>query len=90
MYEDIFNKINISGEEKKIAQNLFDLLLEKVLKQLYLSLNEDGKKKMAEVFLSQDQKLQEEFITTHLPNLEDVLHQEAEKIREKIKADIKK
>lgn len=90
MYEDIFDKIKISDEEKKLTQELFDLSLERVIKKLYLSFNENGKKEMTEVFLSQNQKLQEEFIITHLPNLEDALKQEIEKLGEEIKIDVKK
>ena len=90
MYEDIFSKINISGIEKKIVQDFFDLALERILKNLYLSLGEDGRKKMAEIFLSQNQTLQEEFITTNLPNLEGILRREIEKLGEEIKVDLKK
>ncbi len=90
MYEDIFNKINIPGEERKITKDLFELVLERVLKNLYLSLSESDKKKMNDIFLSQNQELQEEFITTHLPNLEDVLYKEMGKIESEIKKDITK
>ncbi len=89
MYEEIFAKLNIFGEEKQLTQDIFDLLLERVFKNLYVSLDKEGKEKMSEIFSSQNERMQEEFITAHLPNIEDVFRKEAEKIKKEIMANNK-
>jgi hypothetical protein len=60
----------------------------RVFKRVYLELDKADKKKMEEVFSSDDDKIKEEFIKKYIPNFEELFKEEAEKIGKEIQAQI--
>ena len=64
---------------------LFDLVLGKVLKRVYLDISDSERKEMEKVFLSDDDKLKEKFVKKYIPNFKELFEEESKKIEEEIK-----
>ena len=81
-----FNKFykNLSGERSKLNSRIFDLIIGRVLKRVYSGLNEDGKKNMERVFLSDSDKEKGEFIKKYITDFKKIFNEEAEKIDKEI------
>ena len=76
---------NLTEEQKKIAEEFLDLIMEKTLKHYYLGLNDSGKKDMANTFTLADDKAKEMFISENFSELEKIFISETEKTIEEIK-----
>ncbi len=76
----------MSDSAQKSAAKIFDLVMGRVFKSVYLKLNEDDKKKMEKVFLSGSDNEKEKFIKKYMPNFEEIFSQEVKKIGQEIES----
>ena len=79
---------NLSPEQSALSTRIFDLILGRVLKRVYLSLEEEDKKELEEIFISQNEKEKEIFFKKHLPNFKSIFKNEAKKLEEEIKKEM--
>ena len=89
-----YNKFlkNLSAEQTNLNLRIFDLVIGRVLKRVYLSLDGKGRENMEKIFLSgpegYPEKEKEKFIKKYIPNFKKLFEEEAKKIEEEIKAEI--
>jgi hypothetical protein len=82
------DKFTNTPSKSVMEAKIFDLVMGRVFKRVYLELDKADKKKMEEVFSSDDDKIKEEFIKKYIPNFEELFKEEAEKIGKEIQAQI--
>lgn len=80
---------DISKSQREITEDIFDLVLERIIKNFYLQLGDEDKQKMGKTFLSNDKKSKEDFISKNFTDPEFVFKQELEKVIEEIKTKLK-
>ena len=80
---------DLPEEQKKLGVRVFDLTIDRVLKRIYSSFDGKTQKEMNVVFSSESDDKKEKFIKTHIPNFVAMFKEEAAKIEEEIKKDIK-
>ena len=73
---------------KKLIDKMNDLILKRILKNLYSGFDDQHKKEMSDVFDSSKKKNKEEFIKNNLPNFDSVFEEELKKLSEEIKAEM--
>lgn len=76
--------------ETDLDLRIFDLVIGRVFKSIYLSLDKKGKENMEKVFLSADNKEKIKFIKKYIPNSKKLFKEESKKIEEEIKSEIEK
>lgn len=81
---------NLSEYQLGLNSKIFDLLIGRVLKRIFLNLDEAGKSDMEAVFLSDDDAKKEEFMGRHASDFKKFFEEEAKKIEEEIKLNIEK
>lgn len=81
---------NLTEEQKNLGSRIFNLVIGRVLKNVYLNLDENSRGNMEKTFLSDETEEKSEFIKKYIPNLEKLLKETAEKIEEEIKEEIEK
>jgi len=81
---------NLSTEEMDLSLRIFDLVTGRAIKKVYLSLSQEDKKVMEEVFLSEDNGKKEKFFEEYAPNFKEIFKEEAETIEGEIKEEIEK
>lgn len=69
---------------------VFDLILGRVFKIVYLGLNEKDKKVMEKVFLSGDEKEKDKFVKKYIPDFKTIFSKEAKNIEKEIELEIEK
>jgi len=79
---------NISDKSAQMIVKIFDLVMGRVFRSIYLGLDDEGSKEMERVFLSENDKEKEEFIKKYMPNFEELFNEEATKIAQEIKSKI--
>jgi predicted glycosyltransferase involved in capsule biosynthesis len=84
------NLENLSDEQEKFGSRIFNLLIGRVLKTAYLTLDEKGKENMKKIFSSDSDKEKKDFIEKYIPNFKEIFEEEAKKIEEEIKAETEK
>jgi pantothenate kinase-related protein Tda10 len=75
---------------KKIIARMNNLVLERILKNLYLRLSQQEKEMMAKVFSSGDKKAKERFIKIYLPNFKLIFEREVKKLEKEIRTELKR
>lgn len=75
---------------KKIISRMNSLILERMLKNIYSTFDELGKKEMTNIFFSRNKKAKEKFVKKYLPNFKNIFNTEAEKLKKEIKKEIEK
>ena len=81
---------NLSDDQEYLNMRVFNLIIGRVLKIVYLGLSENDKENMEKVFLSGNDKEKEDFIKKYIPNFEEISGKEAQKVEEEIKLEIEK
>ena len=81
---------NLSAMDTDLNSRIFDLIIGRVFKRIYLTLDKKGREKMERVFLSGDNKKKGEIIKKYMPNFKILFKEEAKKIKDEIKAEIEK
>lgn len=81
---------NILSDPKNTTTVIFNLVVGRVLKRVYLDLDKQGKEKMEKTFLSDDENKKEEFVKKYIPNFKDIFKEEAKKIQEEFRIEIEK
>jgi len=81
---------NLTEEQKRLGSRIFDLIVGRVLKRVYLSLDESGKKNMETIFLSDDSKEKEKFVKKYAPDFKEIFKEEAGEINGEITEEILK
>jgi hypothetical protein len=80
------NFLNLLPEElRKMASDLYDVILERSLMRAYQDLSEDNKTKMAQVFNSGTEEEKVNFIKTYLGDLQKIMIKETKKAVKEIK-----
>ena len=73
-----------------VAAKFFDLMLGRIFKRVYLSLDEAGKKNVQEVFFSGSDMGKEEFIKIYIPDFDALFSEEVEKLKKELALDFQK
>ncbi|MEI7424517.1 MAG: hypothetical protein WCK10_00095 [Candidatus Staskawiczbacteria bacterium] len=86
----VSNKIpkNISQKQEEMALRIFDLIIGRVLKQVYLRLDENGKKDAERVFTSNNDKDKDEFVKKYIPDFKKLFKEESKNIENELKIDV--
>ncbi len=79
---------DILSDRNNTTTRIFDLILGRVLKRVYLGLDKVDKKEMEKVFLSKNNEKKEEFIKKYIPNFKEIFKEEAKKIEKEIEEEI--
>ena len=81
---------NLNPEEEKINSKIFDLVVGRVLKNVYLSLDSDKRKIMEDIFLSGTDEDREKFIKENVPNFEELFEKESKIIEKELELEVEK
>ncbi len=81
---------NLSTEETALNSKIFDLILGRAIKNVYLKLGEKDRSIMEKVFLSGSEAEKEKFIKNHTPNFKKIFETESENIKKEIKEEVEK
>lgn len=84
---DIFLQ-NLSEEQRELSSRFFDLVMGRVLKIKFLSLDEKGKKDMETIFDADSAKEKEEFIKNNISSLKATFEAESKKLGAEIEKQI--
>ncbi|MDP2741500.1 MAG: hypothetical protein Q8O66_02335 [bacterium] len=79
---------NLLPEQSVLNERIFNLILGRVFKIVYLNLDENNRKEMERVFVSDDDNEKEKFIKKYVFGFETIFKEEAKKFEEKIKIEI--
>ncbi len=72
-------------ELKKMASDLYDVILERSLMKAYQNLSEENKTKMAQVFASGTEEEKIDFLKNYLGDLQKIMIEEAKQATEEMK-----
>ena len=78
----------LSEYQASLTPRIFDLVIGRVFKRIYLGFDEAGRKAMAKIFSGDSDEKKEEFIKKHIPNFKKLFKEQAEKIEAEIKEEI--
>jgi hypothetical protein len=78
----------LSEYQASLTPRIFDLVIGRIFKKIYLGFDEVGRKAMAKIFSGDSDEEKEEFIKKHIPNFKKLFEGEAKKIEAEIKAEI--
>jgi len=78
----------LSEYQSSLTPRIFDLVIGRVFKRIYLGFDEAGRKAMAKIFSGDSDEKKEEFIKKHIPNFKKLFKEQAEKIEAEIKEEI--
>jgi len=81
---------SLVADNDKLDSRIFDLVMGRVLKRVYLSIDEKDRWVMENTFVSEDEESKMKFIEKYMPNFKEVFKEEAKKIEEEIKLEIEK
>lgn len=79
---------DILPKQKEMIIRAFDLIIERIFKNAYSALSENGKQEINRVFLSKNNKEKARFVKNYLPNFEELFKKEAENLKEEIRNEI--
>ena len=79
---------SLSPEQSALNERIIDLTLGRVFKRVYLELDEEGRKEMGKVFLSDDARAKDAFLEKFIPKFKTIFKQEIKIIEEEIKQEI--
>ena len=79
---------NLLPEQNALNERIIDLTLGRVLKRVYLELDEEGRKEMGKVFLSDDAGAKDRFLEKFVPKFKTIFKQEIKIIEEEVKQEI--
>ena len=74
----------------ELDSRIFNLVIGRIVRRLYLALNETGKQNMEKIFLSAGDAEKEKFIKKNMPDFEKVFKEETKKLEKEIKGEIEK
>ena len=80
----------LTEEQKNLAQRVFNLALGRILKSVYLQLEDSNKKIMEEIFSRDNKKEKEKFIKKNLLKFKSLLQTEVKKLKKEIESEMKK
>lgn len=81
---------NVSPKQEEMASKIFELVIGRVLKQVYLRLDENGRKNAEVVFTSDDDNSKEEFVKKYIPDFKKIFKEESKNIEEELKLEVEK
>jgi len=81
---------NLTQEQADLNLRVLNLIINRVLKKIYINLDEDKKNNMKEILSSDDKNRKEYFIKNSIPNFNKIFEDEAKRIEEEIKEEIEK
>ncbi|MCX6720864.1 MAG: DUF5663 domain-containing protein [Candidatus Staskawiczbacteria bacterium] len=81
---------SLISNHNKLDSRIFDLVIGRILKKVYLAIPENDRWTMENTFNSDNDESKIKFVTEHLPNFEQVFKEEAKKVEEEIKLEIEK
>jgi len=76
--------------ESDLDSRIFDLVIGRILKKIYLGLDGKEKEGAVKTFLFNDNKKREAFVKKYIPNFKKLFEEETKKIEEEIEAEIEK
>lgn len=81
---------NLSVEDSDLNSRIINLILGRVFKKVYVSLDEESRKQMENVFCSGSEEEKQAFIKNSIPNLKTLFKEEGKNIEQEIKEEIEK
>lgn len=81
---------NLSEDPENLDSRIFDLVVGRILKKVYLDLDERGREEVGRIFISGDDAGKEGFIKKYIPNFKNLFKEEAKKIGEEVEVEIEK
>ena len=78
----------LSEYQASLTPRIFDLVIGRVFKKIYLGFDEAGKKAMAKIFSGDSDEEKEKFIKKQVPDFKKIFEEEAKKIEAEIKEEI--
>ena len=73
-----------------LNSRIFDLVIGRVLRRIYLDLNNEDRERLEKTFLSDNQKGKEEFIKKNITKFKIFFKEETKKIEKEINTEIEK
>jgi len=86
--DDFIRKL--TPEQRKIGSEILGLISSRVFKRAYSGFDKKGKEEMGKVFSSGSNEEKDKFVQEYIPDFEKIFEEEALKIDEEIKSEIKK
>lgn len=88
----VINKIpkKTSPKQEEMASRIFELVIGRVFKQVYLRLDENGRKNAEVVFTSGDDKGKDEFIEKYIPDFKKIFEEESKNIEKELRLEVEK
>lgn len=74
--------------QEELTSRIFNLIIGRVFKKVYLSFGESRRGEMERVFLSDDDRQKQDFIKKHVPNFKKLFEEEAQKVEEELELEI--
>ena len=81
---------DLTPVQRKLNSKIFNLVVGRVFKTVYLNFDEKGRKYMEGIFLFGGDEEKEKFVKAYIPNFEKLFEVEAIKIEEELKTEIEK
>jgi len=81
---------NLTEKQMEFSLRIFDLIIARILKKVHSTLDESSKKILEAAFASGTEKEKDEAVKKYIPNFKKLFEEEAKKIEEEIKEEIKK
>ena len=79
---------DISPAQTNLSSRIFDLAVSRVLRRVYLSLNDKDKANMESILLSGSSNEKDKFIEKHIPDFKKLFEKEIKMIEKEIKAEL--
>ncbi len=80
---------NVPAPYREIIEKMFDLAIERFLKNIYKKVTEKERKEIEKALVSKNKKVKERIVAKYFPNLEEMLKVEAQKITEEVENKIR-
>jgi hypothetical protein len=80
----------LSEEQQSLGLKIFDLILDRVLRNIYYNFDESHKADMDKVFSSGSEKEKKDFIKKYIPDFDKIFKEDAKKIGEELKIEIER
>ena len=77
-------------KQEEFGLRLFNLVINRVLKKVYFSLDESSRADLEKNITSGDEAAKEEAVKKYIPNFKELFEEQAKKIEEEIKSEIER
>ena len=81
---------NLSPEQENLNSRIFNLIIGRVFKKVYLDFNENQREDIKKILLLGNNKETEKFIKKNIPSFKKVFEEESKKIEQEFKEEIEK